>query len=227
MGHPSIHVIEEQPMLTAAMTVVGSLSGLAQCSVERLKQARRAYFAELDRHAPANFDGLVIDKLPLNMLGLPLIYAMFPEARIVFAQRHPCDVILSGFMQAFALNEAMACYLDLDDAARFYDAAMRLFLQSRELLPLQLHTMVYEKLVETPDTALQPLISFLGLEWRSELLNHQTTAKARGTISTPSYDQVVQPLSNAPSGRWRRYEEQLRPVLPVLLPWAERLGYAD
>ena len=214
-------------MLTAAMTVVGSLSGLAQCSVERLEQARRAYFAELDRHVPAKFEGLVIDKLPLSMLGLPLIYAMFPEARIVFAQRHPCDVILSGFMQAFALNEAMACYLDLDDAARFYDAAMRLFSQSRELLPLQFHTLVYEKLVETPDTALQPLIAFLGLEWRSELLNHQRTAKARGAISTPSYDQVVQPLSKAPSGRWRRYEQQLRPVLPVLLPWAERLGYAN
>jgi hypothetical protein len=30
-----------------------------------------------------------------------------------------------------------------------------------------------------------------------------------------------------PSGRWRRYRKQLEPVLPVLLPWAERLGYPD
>jgi hypothetical protein len=25
--------------------------------------------------------------------------------------------------------------------------------------------------------------------------------------------------------RWRRYAKELEPVLPVLLPWAERLGY--
>ena len=71
----------------------------------------------------------------------------------------------------------------------------------------------------------RPLIDFLGLDWRAELLDHRSTAKARGAIITPSYDQVVEPLSKAPSGRWRRYEGQLEPVLPLLLPWAERLGY--
>ena len=25
--------------------------------------------------------------------------------------------------------------------------------------------------------------------------------------------------------RWRRYANELQPVLPVLLPWAEALGY--
>jgi hypothetical protein len=87
--------------------------------------------------------------------------------------------------------------------------------------------LVYEGLVADPNRALRPLIDFLGLEWRPELLDHRATAKARGAIITPSYDQVIQPLSKAPSGRWRRYERQLEPVLPVLLPWAERLGYAD
>jgi len=81
--------------------------------------------------------------------------------------------------------------------------------------------------VVDPEAALRPLIDFLGLEWRPELLDHRSTAKARGAIITPSYDQVVQPLSKAPSGRWRRYEKQLGPVLPVLLPWAERLGYTN
>ena len=98
---------------------------------------------------------------------------------------------------------------------------------SCEALPLTIHTLVYEDLVSDPEAALKPLIDFLGLEWRAELLDHRATAKSRGAIITPSYDQVVQPLNKAPSGRWRRYEEQLAPVLPVLLPWAERLGYAD
>ena len=42
-----------------------------------------------------------------------------------------------------------------------------------------------------------------------------------------SFDQVTEPLSTRSVGRWKRYRKQLEPVLPVLLPWAKKLGYAD
>jgi len=227
MGHPDTEVLEEFHMLGAAETVLGNVAHLPDRSPDQLEQARRAYFAELDRHLDRDFSGLIVDKLPLNMLGLPVIRTLFPDARIIFAQRHPCDAVLSGFMQSFTLNDAMACFLRIEDAADLYDAAMTLFTRSREALPLAFHNLIYEELVVDPEAALRPLIDFLGLEWRPELLDHRSTAKARGAIITPSYDQVVQPLSKAPSGRWRRYEKQLGPVLPVLLPWAERLGYTN
>lgn len=227
MGHPDTEVLEEFHMLGAAETVLGNVAHLPDRSPDQLEQARLAYFTELDRHVDIDFPGLIVDKLPLNMLGLPAIHALFPDARIIFAQRHPCDCVLSGFMQSFTLNDAMACFLTIEDSADLYDAAMSLFSAARDALPVAVHTLVYEELVADPEGALQPLIDFLGLEWRPELLDHRSTAKARGAIITPSYDQVVQPLSKAPSGRWRRYEQQLGPVLPVLLPWAERLGYAD
>jgi tetratricopeptide (TPR) repeat protein len=225
MGHPETLVVEEQPMLNAAERIAGDYIELPNCSAQQLHLAREAYFTELDRHIEPGFCGVVVDKLPLNMLGLPLIHALFPDARLIFAQRHPCDVVLSGFMQGFALNDAMACFLDIADAADFYDAAMGLFWKTRELLPLAFHTLVYEQLVADPEAALRPAIEFLGLDWRPGVLDHQATARARGAISTPSYTQVVQPLSKAPSGRWRRYEMQLEPVLPRLLRWAEQLGY--
>jgi hypothetical protein len=227
MGHPDTSVLEEFHMLGAAETVLGNVAHLPDRTREELEQARRAYFAELDRHIDRDFPGLVVDKLPLNMLGLPVIHCLFPDAKVIFAQRHPCDCVLSGFMQSFTLNDAMACFLTIEDSADFYDAAMTLFNASRAALPVSVYTLVYEELVADPANALHPLIDFLGLEWRPELLDHTATAKARGAIITPSYDQVVQPLSKAPSGRWRRYELQLASVLPVLLPWARRLGYAD
>ena len=227
MGHPDLQVLEEQPMLGAASAVVGDLGALPNLSSADLERARSAYFGELDRHVHRDAPGLVIDKLPLNMLGLPLIRALFPDAPVIFAQRHPCDVVLSGFMQSFVMNEAMACYLDLADAADFYDVGMGVWQRSREIFPDHIHISVYERLVADPEASLRPLVDFLGLEWRPTLLDHQSTAIARGAISTPSYDQVVQPLNKTASGRWRRYEEQLAPALPVLLPWAERLGYAD
>ena len=214
-------------MLGAAETVIGNVAQLPLRSSAQLEQARNAYFAELDRHLDRGFSGLIVDKLPLNMLGLPAIYSLFPDARVIFAQRHPCDAVLSGFMQSFTLNDAMACFLKIEDSADFYDAAMTLFTRCRDALPLAAHTLVYEELVADPGHALRPLIEFLGLDWRPELLDHRATAKARGAIITPSYDQVIQPLNKAPSGRWRRYEAQLKPALPALLPWAKRLGYAD
>ena len=227
MGHPDTEVLEEFHMLGAAENVLGNVAWLPERTPAQLEQARRAYFAELDRHVDRDFPGLIVDKLPLNMLGLPVIHSLFPDAKIIFAQRHPCGCVLSGFMQSFRLNDAMACFLTIEGSAELYDVAMRMFTASREALPVAVHTLVYEQLVADPEAALQPLIEFLGLEWRPELLDHRSTAKARGTIITPSYDQVVQPLSKTPSGRWRRYGEQMAPALPVLLPWAERLGYAD
>jgi tetratricopeptide (TPR) repeat protein len=226
MGHPDTEVIEERHMLGAAETVLGNIAQLPLRSPEQLEQARSAYFAELDRHVDRTFTGLIVDKLPLNMLGLSAIYSLFPDARIIFAQRHPCDAVLSAFMQSFTLNDAMACFLTIEDGADFYDATMTLFTRSRDALPLASHTLVYEELVADSGRVLKPLIAFLGLEWRPELLDHRATAKSRGAIITPSYDQVIQPLSKAPSGRWHRYEKQLAPALPALLPWAERLGYA-
>jgi Flp pilus assembly protein TadD len=227
MGHSGTRILEEVHLLGAAEETLGGLPKLADATTEQLGMARDVYFAELDRHVEPGFSGLIIDKLPLNMLGLPFIFSIFPDAKVIFAQRHPCDAVLSGFMQSFVLNPAMACFLDLADAADLYDAAMNLFCLGRERTALDVHTLVYEHLIEDPEASLRAVVSFLRLEWRPELLDHRATAKKRGAIITPSYDQVIQPLSKEPSGRWRRYEKQLAPVLPVLLPWAEHLGYRD
>lgn len=227
MGHPETAVLEELNMLREAEAVLGPIADLPNVPERQLEQARDAYFEELDRHVGQGFDGLAVDKFPLNMVGLPMIHALFPDARIIFAQRHPCDCVLSGFMQSFALNDAMGCFLTVEGSAGLYDSAMRVFTKSCELLPVAVQTLVYEDLVRAPEDSLRPLIDFLGLEWRPELLDHRTTAKARGAINTPSYDQVVRPLDKAPSGRWKRYAVQLQPVLPTLLPWAKRLGYPE
>jgi Flp pilus assembly protein TadD len=227
MGHSDTAVLEEVPLMHQAQTVLGDFAQLPSAGIARLEQARGVYFAELDRHLPPEFGGLAVDKMPLNLLAMPYAHCLFPGARIIFVQRHPCDVVLSCFMQGFALNDATACFLDLGDAAAAYDSIMTMWTRSRELLPLDVHTVVYERLVAATEDELRPLVDFLDLEWQAEMIDHRSTARARGAIGTPSYDQVVEPLSKAPNGRWRRFERQLEPALPILLPWAERLGYRD
>jgi len=130
-------------------------------------------------------------------------------------------------MQSFVASEPMASFLTIDGAADFYDAAMTVWSRSIEAMPIECQTIVYEQLVENPEAALKPLVESLGLGWEDRVLDHRTSARFRGAIVTPSYNQVTEPLSKRAIGRWHRYREKLEPVLPALLPWAERLGYGS
>jgi sulfotransferase family protein len=161
----------------------------------------------------------------LNIVDVGIIHRVFPEAKFILALRHPCDCVLSCFMQTFKLNNAMANFLTLDRSAKLYAAVMDLWSVYQKKLNLDVHVMKYEGLVQDLEGTSKSLISFLGLEWDNNLHNYQKTALDRGNIRTPSYDQVTQPLYKHASGRWINYREQMRPVLPVLRPWIEAFGY--
>ena len=130
-------------------------------------------------------------------------------------------------MQNFTLNDAMANFLDLKDAARLYDKVMALWQQYQEVLPLRVHTVRYETLVEAFEETLAPVFDFLGVGWDDGVRNYAETARRRRRINTASYDQVTQPLYTRARGRWQRYRAQMQPVLPLLLPWARRFGYDE
>ena len=223
MGHPEVAVLEEKQLVARAADVVGGSRGLSDSSVGLLRKARAAYHDALAGLVGTGFSGLVVDKFPLDMAAAPVIEAVFPGAPMIFAQRHPCDVVLSGFMQPIGVVN----FSSIEAAADYYDAMMSIWTAARETLDLNVHTVVYEELVVDPEAVLRPLLDFLGLAWDDRLLDHRTTAKARGTIVTPSYDQVTEPISTRPVGRWKRYEKEMADALPILLPWAERLGYRD
>jgi tetratricopeptide (TPR) repeat protein len=223
LGHPQIEVLEEKQLVGRSADVVGGSLNLLSASDKRLRKARERYFGLLREYVPPDFAGLVVDKFPLDMAAAPVIEAVFPGAPMIFAQRHPCDVVLSGFMQPIGIVN----FSSIEAAADYYDAMMSIWTAARESLRLNAHTVVYEDFVRDPESTLRPLIAFLGLEWDDRVLDHQRAARERGTIITPSYDQVTEPVSTRASGRWKRYREQLKSVLPVLLPWAEQLGYRD
>lgn len=223
MGHPEVEVLEEKQLVGRSADVVGGSMNLAGASQARLRKARQTYLGLLREEVPTNFGGLVVDKFPLDMAAAPVIDALFPRAPMIFAQRHPCDVVLSGFMQPIGIVN----FSNIEAAAKYYDAMMSIWTAARHSMDLNVHTVVYEELVADPEATLRPLLDFLGLHWDDRLLDHRSTAKSRGTIVTPSYDQVTEPITTKPVGRWKRYEKEMAPALPILLPWAEKLGYRD
>jgi tetratricopeptide (TPR) repeat protein len=221
MGHPDLHVLEEVPLLERAASALGDFARLPDLDAAETLRLRDLYFEALGPRP----DKRVVDKLPLNLLGAPLIHRLFPGAKLIFAERHPCDVVLSCFMQNFDLNPAMANFLDLEDAARLYDLALTFWTRCRAAFPLDVHVLRYEALVADKEAALRPLLAFLGLTWDEAVLDNEASAARRGLIATPSYNQVVQPIYARAAGRWERYRDQLAPVLPILAPWAQTMDY--
>jgi hypothetical protein len=216
-------------MIATLRGQVGADAGperLAALGEDDIAALRALYFHELDRHLPEGGDDrVVIDKLPLNIISAGLIHRVFPDAKFILAMRHPCDSVLSCFMQHFSLNDAMSNFLDLEDSAALYDRVMTLWSVYREKLPLQVHEVRYEDLVGDLEGTARPLIDYLGLEWDDRVADYRETARARGRINTPSYAQVTEKLYSQASGRWERYRDEMASVLPVLEPWAKATGY--
>lgn len=226
MGHPDTVVLEEKPALNKVDDAIGGLEALATMDAPAIEAARAQYFAEVAGFADLRPGQMLIDKSPLFLYKLPLIRRLFPEARIILALRHPCDVVLSCLMSNFRLNRAMSNFLRREDAADLYDLSFRHWEQARALFDVPVHQIVYERLVEDVEAEVRPLFEWLGLDWRPEALDHTRTARSRGLITTASYAQVTEPIYTRSAGRWQRYRAQLEPVLPLLSPWVEKFGYA-
>jgi tetratricopeptide (TPR) repeat protein len=225
MGHPDVVVLEEHPVLLRLEKELGGFDAIPALDEDAVRKFQARYFEIASEYVDLAPDALLVDKSPMLLSRAVTIHRLFPRARFILALRHPADVILSCFFSNFRLNSAMTSFLRLDTAAELYDLSFRYWENARALLPLDVHSIVYEELVEDPPAILRPLVEWLGLEWDSNMLDHTKTAAKRGVISTASYAQVTEPIYRGSVGRWRAYRKHLEPILPVLQPWIEKFGY--
>ena len=227
--HSDIDVAEELPMLKKMNESLGYVSNISMIENIDNKTAEIAssfYLEELKKYIEVGKKKIVIDKLPLNILQLPLINQIFPNAKFILALRHPLDCVLSCWMQNFKLNHAMANMVDLDRIVDFYCTTMEILKFSQERYSLDIHRIHYEKLVLEFEGNVSKLLTFLNLKWEKGLINYQKTALARDRIYTPSYSQVVKPIYSQASFRWKYYEEHLEPYKSQLAPWIQEYGYS-
>ncbi|MEZ5994181.1 MAG: sulfotransferase [Hyphomonadaceae bacterium] len=227
-SHSRIVCLEERDVLASSVVDL-MMSDAALTALERMPEAeihqrRRRYWESVGAHVSVGAH-LFVDKLPLNIVFLPLIARIFPDAKIIFALRDPRDVLLSCFQQRFGMNAAMAQLLDLEGGARYYGAVMDLAAEARARLPLRLHELRYEDVVGDLDGAAPGLAAFLEVDFEAGMLEFSATARRR-VINTPSARQVIEPIYTRSVGRWRNYAAELAPVLPTLDAWAARWGYA-
>lgn len=229
-SHSGIVCLEEKeilaPILADHITTDTGAAAIGEMPQTLIDERRARYWAQAEAALRAPRAGrILVDKLPLNIIFLPAIARVFPNAKIIVALRDPRDVMLSCYQQRFGMNPAMAQLLELETGARYYDAVMGLYLTCRERLPLALHEIRYEDLVADVEAAARGLAAFLGVAFEPAMLDFTATAKRRD-IGTPSARQVIEPIYNRSVGRWRAYAAHLAPVLATLTAWARRFGYA-
>lgn len=172
-----------------------------------MTQSSAAYLEQL-QHFAANALR-VVDKMPVNFQYLGLIHAVFPEARIIHAQRNPIDTCLSIYFQDF--SKLMVWANDLDDIAHYYREYQRLMKHWCSVLPPDIFLDVpYESLVEDQEGWSKKIIEFIGLEWNDRCLGFYNTERRVGTASNW---QARQPIYNSSKERWRNYEKFVEPLL--------------
>lgn len=231
-SHPAIQVMEEQAALDHIVPYIAETYGpypesLAQLNAEAINALRARYIANVSSSLKRQPGTLLIDKYPLNIRHVPLIVRLFPDSRIVLALRHPCDVILSNFMQTYKINDAMANFFTLEDAAHCYAQVMGFWQKCEALLPVNSHAVKYEALVGDFEGEVKRLLDFLGIGWDPAVLNHSEHAKSRGLINTPSYQSVTEPIYQRAKYRWKKYEKEMSPALGEVAPFIEAFGYSD
>jgi len=230
-SHPLIEVIEEQFMVEQLINSLnqlpnGGLEDLKEIENEQIIKIRKTYFESLESQIQnKNNTKLYIDKLPLNIIHVGEIVRIFPNAKFIVSLRHPCDCVLSCFMQDFELNDAMANFLNLDDAAHLYDAVMNLWTQYTSIFSINYHEVKYENLIENFEPTVRSILNFLELSWDDSVLNYLITAKKRDRIATPSYAQVTKPIYSYAIGRWQRYRKQTSNIFPILEGWIKKFNY--
>jgi len=227
-AHSRLVMAEEQTFLDQVIAEIadypGGIDDLADADVKRL---REMYFSLFREAFPWKEGQRVVDKFPLHLIHTGLIKRLFPSASLLFALRHPADVVLSCFMQTFSPNPAMANFFSIDRAAMTYDRVMSLWQAYEEAMAPDAHVVRYENVVADFDAEIGAMFEALDLGWEEGVRAFSEHARARGKINTPSYSQVTEKLYTRARYRWRRYEDQLASAMPHLAPWIERFGYDD
>jgi len=230
-AHDGLASFDEQPFLQRLVTELNQQTPGYPELLPSLNDTRRAalrqrYFSDVSRVLPTLGARRAVDKNPLNIVRLPLVATLFPQAQVLLALRHPCDVVLSCYMQNFRSPAFALTFESLASTARMYARVMAHYHGFADRLGLPVHVIRYEDLVTDVPASARPLFAFLGLPWSDELITFTERAKTKGAISTPSYAQVIQPVTRRAVDRWLRYRSWFEgEVLDTLMPFITRFGY--
>jgi len=229
-AHPALQSMDEQPFIQNALNEMRELclypEQLSRLTDSQLAELRAGYWRRVATRVDLQPGKRLVDKNPLNILRLPVISRLFPHAPVLCLVRHPCDVALSCYMQLFRAPEFALLCNSLPSTCRGLQRTLSFWLRQVEILRPPMLEIRYESLVSDFEREVRAIVEFLQLPWDERVLRPADHARQKGYISTPSYTEVVRPVSTRSVGRWRNYEREFTAVLPILKPLLDHWNYA-
>ena len=231
--HSQIETLSEIPALGLARNSIIANVGedafpgvLTDLDPLLIDQARETYFKKAGEFSKLGSNLHIIDKLPLSMVEIPLILALFPDAKFILALRDPRDSCLSCFKQSFVVNSAMASFLDLNSTVHLYKTVFEMLNLYRRIWPqVPFLEVRYEDVVADFKSEITRILSFLGLNWEEGISSYHEKAKASLSIRTPSYNQVNKPVYKKKLQHWRNYQSYMKPFESELRSFLRQFGY--
>jgi Tfp pilus assembly protein PilF len=233
-AHPAISAGDELPfihdiaglaqrVLNSPLTYPDALCELWMGDQREGLDNLRDYYLQRARQAGVIAPGArwFTDKMPLNETHLGLIALLFPASPILHLIRHPLDVVLSVFSNQ--LTHGFCCAYDLETTARHYALIADLIAHYRAEMPMRYLPVRYEDIVEDQEAAVRRMLAFIGEPFDAACIDF---TQNRRYARTASYAQVTEPLYDRSRFRYRAYVRHMAPVVPILRPAIERLGYA-
>jgi tetratricopeptide (TPR) repeat protein len=154
----------------------------------------------------------IVDKMPGNFLFLGLIYAAFPNAKIIHVKRNALDTCVSNFTRLYMRGQLHS--YDLSELGNDYRNYELLMAHWKNVLPKSSFLEVqYEKLVTDIEYHARRLIDYCELSWENQCLTYYENKR---TVQTISVAQVRQPAYTTSINRWRHYNKFLGPLRTAL-----------
>lgn len=176
---------------------------------DRLDELAERYIRSI--RAKSDGSPFVTDKMPQNFLHIGTIKLLFPNALIIHCKRDPVATCLSAFRSNY--TEGHDYSYDMQNLGEYYLEYQGLMDYWDDLFGEQLFSLNYEHLVEDPAAEVERLLGYCGLAFEEACLAPHESERP---IHTASHAQVRQPIYKGASDKWRRYEDQLQPLLQTL-----------
>ena len=152
-----------------------------------------------------------VDKMPNNFRHLGLVHLMLPNARIIDVRREPMACCVANLRQLFAGGQDFT--YGIEDIARYYRSYLELMRHWDAVLPGRVLHVMYDDLVEDLGGEVRRLLEHCALEFEPACVEFHRT---RRSVSTPSSEQVRQPIFRDGLTDWRKYEPWLDPLKQAL-----------
>ena len=180
-------------------------AGINNIGTESLAKLSSKYLKQISLLAPNA--ARIVDKMPHNFMALGLIDRLFPNAHVIHCIRDPRDTCLSIYFQPMTGNHPYTNSLQgLADYYREYESLMRHWKQQIKIPILEV---AYEDLIDQTESISRDLIGFCGLNWDAKCLEFHNNQRV---VTTPTYDDVRQPIYRRSAQRWKKYQAHLGPL---------------